>query len=593
VADEGAVALLEAYGTAFQSAVREVYRRCVLHGEPWFTAKNDANGTSGLRSELIARGWSQREATSIYTTATAAQSAAVESTKLALQRVSQDLEVVQDRLKTAKRRPSEIGKRHGLARRRDRLASRCERLTRRLQEDDVRVFFGGRKLALAGNDPLAHGYESREQWRERFNRARSSNFVLYGDAESPDANYSARIVLSDDRTDDAVVLRVPAFLRHLTDGKATVRIAVRGFANNRGTLSWAMVPDFAGHKERVQSRERQSAVYAAQTAALATGQQTPVPKPPTKTEPALRCNSPVSVRFHFDERLGGWYVQATFNRPARMPKPKPTLVLGADLNPDHIAWSLVKTDGNPMRWGRIDFDLSGTADQNRDGLGVAVAELARIARRHGAVIAVETLDFTRARAQLRYSSRRLKRLLSSFAYNKFFEILSSRCAREDLDVISVNPAWSSVLGQANYAGVRGVSVDQGAAAVLARRALGLGERVRPAVALRLPRSAAAGQTQHLRMLAKALPRRRATWEPRGFCSRVEQSAAESRKPQGKDAPFVAVPAPCSQSGPTRGSLRGKPVPCDDTVAVATVLAAQPYRGGRSTLSAVNVGQGWE
>ncbi len=141
------------------------------------------------------------------------------------------------------------------------------------------------------------------------------------------------------------------------------------------------------------------------------------------------------------------------------------------------------------------LDLSGSADQNRDRLGVAIAALVEVARRHGAAIAVETLDFTRARAQLRSSSRRLKRLLSSFAYHKFFAVLSSRCAREDVAVISVNPAWSSVLGQANCAGVRGISVDQGAAAVLARRALGLRERVRPAVARRLPRSAADGHTQ--------------------------------------------------------------------------------------------------
>lgn len=443
----------------------------------------------------------------------------------------------------------------------------------------MRVCFGGKKLALAGNDPLAHGYESRDHWRVRFDRARSGNFGLYGDAESSKANYSARIVLSDDRTDDAVVLRVPAFLRHLSDGKATVRIAVCGFANNRETLLWAMVPDFAGHNERVQSRERQRAIYATQASARAAGQQTPVPKPPTKSEPALCCNSPVSVRFHFDERLGGWYVQATFHRPARMPKQKPTLVLGADLNPDHIAWSLVKIDGNPMRWGRIDFDLSGAAEHNRDALGVGVAELARIARRHGAVIAVETLDFTRARAQLRYSSRRLKRLLSSFAYNKF--VLSSRCAREDVELVSVHPAWSSVLGQANYAGTHGVSVDQGAAAVLARRALGLRERVRPAVATRLPRSAAEKQTQYLqlRVLAKALPRRRATWEPRGFCSREQPATPQGHWPQGKDALARAVPARCSQPGPTRSSLRGKPVPCDDTVAVATArLHSRPGAG---------------
>ena len=43
---------------AFQSAVRETYRRCVLFGEPWFVAgRNDAHA-GGVRSQLIARGWS-------------------------------------------------------------------------------------------------------------------------------------------------------------------------------------------------------------------------------------------------------------------------------------------------------------------------------------------------------------------------------------------------------------------------------------------------------------------------------------------------------------------------------------------------------
>jgi IS605 OrfB family transposase len=159
----------------------------------------------------------------------------------------------------------------------------------------------------------------------------------------------------------------------------------------------------------------------------------------------------------------------------------------------HIAWCLVNRSGNPVRWGRIDIDLSGPADRNLDSLGCAVAKLAKVAKTYGAAISVEALDFVRARAQLRYCSRRLKRLLSGFSYNKFFQVLASRCAREGLKLFSVSPAWSSVFGQANYAAVHGVSVDQGAAAVLARRALGLREQVRPAVASRLPRRATGGR----------------------------------------------------------------------------------------------------
>ena len=59
-----------------------------------------------------------------------------------------------------------------------------------------------------------------------------------------------------------------------------------------------------------------------------------------------------------------------------------------------------------MSFGRIALNLSGSAEQNRDRRGVAVATLVEVARRYGAAIAVETLDFTRARAQLHSSSRR-------------------------------------------------------------------------------------------------------------------------------------------------------------------------------------------
>ena len=120
-----------------------------------------------------------------------------------------------------------------------------------------------------------------------------------------------------------------------------MRIAVRGFVNNRELLSQAMSPDFAAHKHKLQGHAQQAELYALQSAALAAGEQVPVPRPPAKAAPSLHCSSPVSVRFHFDERHRAWYVLATFHRPPKTPARRPTLVLGADLNPDHLAWSLV------------------------------------------------------------------------------------------------------------------------------------------------------------------------------------------------------------------------------------------------------------
>ena len=199
-----------------------------------------------------------------------------------------------------------------------------------------------------------------------------------------------------------------------------------------------------------------------------------------------------------------------------------------------------------------------------------------------------------ARRVWRACSARVARLLSSFAYNKFFATLASRCRREAIPRIPVNPAWTSVLGQANYAGIYGVSVDQGAACVITRRALGLRERPRPmvedAVARREPavnsparrvhpRSGAVGQVGGLRVLAKALPKRRSTWEPGGLCLRGH-SAQAPPEPHGVNLAADAGAIPTSGSRPSHrlgfddSSPSVKVVPCSDTVAAAPLVLAR-------------------
>jgi IS605 OrfB family transposase len=568
-------ALVEAYGDVFSKSVREVYARVVVWGEPWFLPAGKGRPTAGVRGELIERGWSQREATTIWVTATAAQAAAVESTKLALARARQDVEVVEAKLEETSKKKRQRHKRHGLARRRDILASRVERLEKRLLDGDVRVSFGGRRLALAGNDPTAHGYADHEEWRAHWDRVRGGGFVCFGDAESPLGNYSARVLLGADGKGDAVLLRVPRFLRHLSGGEEWVRIPVVGFSNNRVLLEAATCPDAASHAGRVAKWEGQRELYERQRALVAAGVPTAVPKEPALSPPRLKCASAVTLRFSWNEKRQGWYVEASFERPVVVKNRRFTHVLGVDLDPDHLAWCLVKRDGNPLGFGRIDIDLSGTSEHNRDVIGCAVKALVAVATRHGAAISVENLDFARARAALRYSSSRLKRLLTSFAYRQFFSTLSSRCAREGVQLVSVNPAWSSVLGQANYAGVHGVSVDQGAACIIARRALGLPCRVRPTVARLVPRSGPSGQAHVTNAdVGKALRSgphargRRSTWDADGFCLR--RPPGSPLLSEGASMSSVARPARAGQATPAvtplprhlraRHALVGRPLP---------------------------------
>jgi IS605 OrfB family transposase len=538
--------LLRAYGEVFGTALRWSYMELVVHG-----AKRQT-----VRSSLITSGWREDEADSIIDTALASQEAAVESTTLALTRAKEDLDQVQRKLEWAMAgdSPKRLRQRHGLGRRRDLLTARVAKLEKRLAHGDVRVCFGGRKLAVAGNDPVAHGYASHDAWQEAWQRARSGVIYVKGDTEASFGNSCAKVILAEDGS-HLLRLRIPDLttthgvrLRDLSGGQEWVEIPLDGFVHGRRELLAALRPVESSAEARARwqtDREFWPAVepWRAEAEVLAkalesvTGKlprwATFLPKPPPTTPyKARRASRPISVRLVWREKKQAWYAMASVEPvqelermyPGRALRRRCARVLGVDLNPDHVAWCVVSTDGNPLAWGKVTLDLTGSAAQNADSIGRAVAKLISVARTHGAVIAHEELDFTRSRANLRYGcSRRLARLLSSFAYHKFFATLSSRARREQVAVVSVNPAWTSVLGQANYAGVYGVSVDQGAACVVARRALGLRTRVRPYVAHVLSRERGTGHTSSgqpgLKLVAKALPKRRSTWEPSGLCLR--------------------------------------------------------------------------
>lgn len=606
--------LLFAYGEVYAGAVLEAYRRCLVGQEPW---------GEKVRKELVSRGWREDEADSAYDTARAAHESAVESTKLALGTAREHLEEVGKRLAWAMAGTSNsrVRRRHGLVRRRDILSAKVARLEDRLATGDVRVCFGGRKLALAGNDPVAHGYRNRDEWRGRWHRARSGTVFIKGDAEASFGNSSAKVVLGPDAP--VLRLRVPDMttgtgvrLRDLSGGEEWVEIPLSGFGYNRDELGSVLVHARTAAEARAdwevdrawwhkvqgpwaeamgEIGELLSSAEAVIEKAEAAGAKLGgiprsaglvkrLSKPvPTTQYKARRSVAPVSVRACWRERKGAWYVVASWGplqpaeafTPSRALRRRFSRVLGIDLNPDHVAWCLVGADGNPLAFGKVDLGLSGTSDENEDAIGRAVAELVSLARRFGAPIAHETLDFSRSRANLRYGcSKRVARLLSSFAYNKFFGILSSRTRREGVARIPVDPAWTSVLGQANYAGVYGVSVDQGAACTIARRSLGFRERVRPtvvaAVARQHPRSGAAGH-MHVASVAKALPKRRSTWEPSGMCLRHSaytkpHSGADGAK--ARELPSRSLLAPTPTTGP---KTVGKVVPSSDAVATALLV----------------------
>ncbi|NEP01188.1 MAG: hypothetical protein F6K58_21515 [Symploca sp. SIO2E9] len=81
---------------------------------------------------------------------------------------------------------------------------------------------------------------------------------------------------------------------------------------------------------------------------------------------------------------------------------------------------------------------------------------------------------------------RYSRMLSNFAYTKEAQMLESRCNRWGIQLIQVNPAYSSLIGLTKFMRQYGLSSDTAAALALARRALYKSERIPASYGIGIP-----------------------------------------------------------------------------------------------------------
>ena len=190
------------------------------------------------------------------------------------------------------------------------------------------------------------------------------------------------------------------------------------------------------------------------------------------------ATSPLTYRF-VKKSNSVWYVFCTVEVP-EIPYQtrKENGALGIDLNPSVIGWTYCDSEGNLKVKGQISLNLKDrSTNQTVATLGNACKELVEIAERYKCPIVIERLDFSKKKASMKEQGVRYSRMLSNFAYSKFSEIISSRCNKLGIEIIRVNPAYSSLIGLIKFMSMYGLSSDTAAGLALARRALRLSERL--------------------------------------------------------------------------------------------------------------------
>lgn len=146
--------------------------------------------------------------------------------------------------------------------------------------------------------------------------------------------------------------------------------------------------------------------------------------------------------------------------------------IGLDFNKGFITLAetnkyghLVKTQTLPHRFKSGDktkTDLQGIANR-----------VVKLSLQNGKDVCIEDLDFRMKKSKTESKqSKKYNEMLHSLAYREFSDIVESATYRNKVNLIKVNPAWTSWLAKQKYCPTMKLNVHVGASYVIARRGQG-------------------------------------------------------------------------------------------------------------------------
>lgn len=334
---------------------------------------------------------------------------------------------------------------HQKKRRLSRLRSQLKKLQTDWETHRIPLCFGSRKLFHAQFNLEKNNYASHSDWKEEWQNIRKSEIFILGSKDETSGNQSCTATVAPD---DSITLRIRMPDRLIPQfGKYQVISNIR-FAYGHEVVKAAILDCNLRRELRLLN------------------------------DPKYKNHGrAITFRFKCDHK--GWRVFVSTN--IEMPKlitHRENGVIAVDINNGHLAVAELDRFGNLVQELTIPLNLNDkTHHQTRALIGDASGQIIALCEKAQKPLVIEDLDFQKKRAQLRERQTTYSRMLSSFAYQSILTHLQSRGASKGIQVHSVNPAFTSLIGRVKFAKRYGLSIHMAAALCIGRRFLGFSERM--------------------------------------------------------------------------------------------------------------------
>jgi IS605 OrfB family transposase len=156
-------------------------------------------------------------------------------------------------------------------------------------------------------------------------------------------------------------------------------------------------------------------------------------------------------------------------------------VIGIDVNakPFHLALAEVSPDGNLQSYKSIYLShiLKYKSRNRKECEECLIAhEIVRFAREKGKAIAIEDIKKL-PKGKRGDGKAKLRKILQFFSYRRILKKIESLANQEGIEVVKVNPAFTSLIGMMKYCPQYFIDKDVAGAYVIGRKALGFQEKI--------------------------------------------------------------------------------------------------------------------
>lgn len=305
-----------------------------------------------------------------------------------------------------------------------------------LQDKPISLCFGTKKLFLAQYHLKENGYSSHGEWLHDWRAARKSGFMMVGSKTYASGNQLCRLTEFGQLTITVPPCLLKQFGSHISCNGINFRYG-------QEFINIALTP----------TRHKRGNGY--------------------------RNGTEKAVTHRFVNKDSKWYLHTYVELPdIPIVSNRKNGAVGIDLNVDNIAWAYCNSEGNLKQHGQINIDLTNkSSGQATHILSRAIGQIIDTAVEYQCPIVIEKLDFSSKKSRLREGGKRYAKMLSQFAYSKFFDLVHSKSKLQAIQVIEVNPAYSSLIGMVKYMSLYGLNSGTSAAYTLARRGLRFSERL--------------------------------------------------------------------------------------------------------------------